>query len=133
MPDMIENYYEKVRGKMLEKDKPVFCEDEKEFFFAGGQVTSYLLSQSEAKDLKHSASDIITNAKNVKILKKKLEGLFFYYNHALSNKNFRFNNLYSMVMGYDSEVSTKEYMDYFLAGMLCKNMLYEKKEEKNND
>lgn len=130
MPDMIASYYEKVRGKMLEKDQVVGCEDDQEFFFTAGQVTSYLLSQSEAKDLKHSASDVVINTKNARLLKDKLAGLFFIYNHALSKNNYRFNNLYSMVMGYKSEASTKEYMDCFLAGMLCRNMLYEKKEEK---
>jgi len=132
MSNILENYYEKVKTKMLEKDKTVVCDDEKEFFFTAGQVTSYLLSQSEAKDLKHSASDFVINAKDVKKVKDRLKELFMTYNHAISKNNTRFNNLFSMVMGYESNALTKEYLDYLLLGVVCNNMLYEKKEDKKS-
>lgn len=115
----------------MEGTQPI-CDNDEEFFFTCGQLTRYLFSLSEAAEPKHSFVESFLRAKNSSVLKTKLEELYITYGHAiLLKKSFRFNNLMSMVMGYKVDSELKGYHDYFLAGFLGKNLIYEKKQEAN--
>ena len=60
-------------------------------------------------------------------LKTKLRQLFVKYNYDMDqDKDLRFKNLYSMIIGY--EVEDKINTDLIIAGYLNSNLIYEKKE-----
>lgn len=105
------------------------CDSDKEFFFTCGQLTRYLLSLSEAAEPKHSFVESYIKAKDSSVLKRKIKELYVTYGHAISLKSIRFDNLMSMVVGYETDAVLKDYDDYFLAGFLSKNLIYEKKQE----
>lgn len=130
MADFVKEMMDKTRAKRDMKEETAVCEDDREFFFVSGQVARYLLSQSEADDIKHSSVESLIRVKDAKILKTKLKDLYYVYGHKLSlNKALRFDNLMSMVMGYESTALLKTYEDYFLTGFLSKNTLWEKVEK----
>jgi len=128
MSDFILELTDLVRIKRdLEVEQP-HCDTDKEFFFVCGQLARYLFSLSEAAEPKHSFAESLIKSKDSTVLKRKLKDLYVTYGHRILLKSMRFNNLMSMVIGYSTDVMLKEYEDYFLAGFLSKNLLYEKKQ-----
>lgn len=97
-----------------------------EFSYAIGQLSYYLLSQNKGNKRKHSLFSPILNAKRVKKIRFELENLFKKYNHEIGMNSLKFNNLYRMVLGFDSEKIDTEFL---LGGYLANNIMYEKKED----
>lgn len=131
MADFILELTEKARAKRDTEDRQPCCESDEEFFFVCGQLARYFFSLSEAAEPKHSYVERVIKCKDAKVLKKRLEELYIKYGHAINLNSMRFNNLLSMVVGFDTDAVLKEYEDYFLAGFLSKSLLYEKKEKKD--
>lgn len=126
MADVILNIKDILRNKVFSKDENKIDSD-KEYFFAVGQLTSFLLSKSKGKNKPLSLANPIINAKNDEIIKTKLRQLFVKYNYDMDqDKDLRFKNLYSMIIGY--EVEGKINTDLIIAGYLNSNLIYEKKE-----
>lgn len=126
MADVILNIKDTLRNKVFSKDENKIDSD-KEYFFAVGQLTSFLLSKSKGKNKPLSLANPIINAKNDEIIKTKLRQLFVKYNYDMDqDKDLRFKNLYSMIIGY--EVEDKINTDLIIAGYLNSNLIYEKKE-----
>lgn len=126
MADVILNIKDILRNKVFSKDENKIDSD-KEYFFAVGQLTSFLLSKSKSKNKPLSLANPIINAKNDEIIKTKLRQLFVKYNYDMDqDKDLRFKNLYSMIIGY--EVEGKINTDLIIAGYLNSNLIYEKKE-----
>ena len=126
MSDVILNIKDTLRNKVFSKDENKIDSD-KEYFFAVGQLTSFLLSKSRGKNKPLSLANPIINAKNDEIIKTKLRQLFVKYNYDMDqDKDLRFKNLYSMIIGY--EVEDKINTDLIIAGYLNSNLIYEKKE-----
>jgi CRISPR-associated protein Csh1 len=129
MADFILELGDRVRRKRdFETEQPC-CDDDKEFFFVCGQLARFLFSLSEAAEPKHSLAESLIKSKDSNVLKKRLKELYVTYGHNILLKSMRFNNLMSMAIGYSADTMLKEYEDYFLAGFLSKNLLYEKKQE----
>lgn len=114
----------KINSKDTEK-----IESEKEYYYAVGQLVSYFISLSEAKEKNHSLANPFFNIRNDESLKKKLKQYFLKYNYKLKYVGSRFNNLYAMIENYDNV--SKVDQDAIIAGYINSSLIYEaKKEEK---
>lgn len=126
MADILMGIRDTLKHKIIEKGEDKI-ESDKEYFFAVGQLTSFLLSKSKGKNKPLSLANPIINAKNDKIIKTKLEQLYMKYNYDLDLvKDIRFKNLYTMIIGYEIEGDINK--DLIIAGYLSSNIIYEKKE-----
>lgn len=126
MADILFKTRESLKEKVLE-NKEDYIESDKEYFYAVGQLTSYLLGKSKGKNKPLSLANPIINAKNDKTIKENLFRLYKKYNYDLDlKKDIRFKKLYSMVLGY--EVEGKIQGDLITAGYLSGNIIFEKKE-----
>nr|WP_246517095.1 type I-B CRISPR-associated protein Cas8b/Csh1 [Clostridium aciditolerans] len=130
MADVILDVKENLRNKIsVGGDQEI--ENDKEYFFAVGQLVSFFLSQSKSKKKPLSLANPFINAKKDEMIKEKLKALFKKYNYDLKGNIFRFRNLYSMVAGY--EVNNKINDDMIIAGYLHSNLLFEKSNKENQD
>lgn len=125
MEETMSNVTEMLRNKINAKED-FECETEEEFYFAVGQVISYLLSLSKQKEATHARINPILNSKNEEKLKSNLCLLFKKYNYAIARPNKRFDNLYRMVSMYHMEDKVNQ--DMIIAGYLSNNLIYEKAE-----
>lgn len=128
MPDVLTGIADKLRLKVNgnSTDK---IESDMEYYFAAGQVVSYLISLNRSNKKMHSLINPILNCKSDLKLKGEIEKLFKKYNYTIKNENKRFNNMLSMVLGYIPEGEVKT--DQLIAGYLYSNLIYEKKEGGN--
>lgn len=125
MADIIHELKSILRVKINEKDTEKI-DDDKEYYFAIGQLISYLLSKSKGKKRPHSLANQFINSKNNEDLKEKLRKLYVKYSYDLDINSKRFNNLYAMIVGYlpEGKVDT----DLVIAGYLNSSLIYEKSE-----
>ena len=86
------------------------------------QITDYIMYKLNNEIAANNFVDELVNEIN-KLFKK--------YNYAIKKDNKRFNNLYSMILGYKS--SSKINDDLLIAGYLNSNLIYEKMEDKDNE
>lgn len=126
MADIIFNMKEKLRKKISVKETD-FIESDTEYFFAVGQLVSFFISRSKGKKKPLSLANPFINAKKDEIIKEKLTALYKKYDYDIENYNYKFKNLFSMVMGY--EIDGKIDDDMIIAGYLHSNLIYEKVEE----
>lgn len=128
MADIIQDIKSALRIKVNEKDTDKIDND-KEYYFAVGQLVSYLLSKSKAKKKPHSLSNQFVNSKNNEDIKEKLRKLYIKYSYDPDINGKRFNNLYAMIVGYVPEGKVDN--DLMIAGYLNSNIIYEKIEGEN--
>lgn len=126
MADIIYDIKNNLRVKINLKNTDVL-ENDKEYYFAVGQLISYLLSKSKSKNKKHSLLNPFINAKNNDVIKEKLKNLYKKYNYDIDEKNLRVKNLYAMIVSY--EVENKVDQDMIIAGYLHSNLIYESNKE----
>lgn len=118
---------EKINSKLTSK-----IESDNEYYFAVGQVSSYLLSLNKSSKKMHSLINPLLNCKTDQKLKAQLEMLFKKYNYAIKKESKRFNNFSSMVLGYQAESQVNDNM--LVAGYLYSSLIYESnKGEEVND
>lgn len=133
MGDCIRNVMDKLREKLNLKEL-VCCSSDEEFYFTAGQVTYFILAQSEAKNKTYGMIEPFIHAKTSQDLKNKLKEIFNTYKHAIRLDNLRFKNAYSMVMGYECESKFQGKMqDMYYAGLMANNIMFEKKEYSNRN
>jgi len=113
---------EKINSKETEK-----IESDNEYYFAVGQISSYLLSLNKSSKRMHSLINPILNCKTDEKLKLQLEMLFKKYNYAIVKESKRFNNFSAMVLGYEAEGKVNDNM--LTAGYLYSSLIYEKNKE----
>lgn len=135
------NYF-KIEGKMdmgdrvvslkgtlrqrLQQEDVGLCTDD-EFYFAAGQITSYLVGRTQAAKPKQDLYEKYMHCNNASRLKDRIIADYNVYKYDIALKYKKFNKLFSAVMGYDT--ASKIQMDLFLAGLTASNILLEKKEE----
>lgn len=130
MADILMGIRKGLRNKVLE-NKEDAIESDREYFFAVGQLTSYLIGKSKGKNKPLSLANPIINAKNDEIIKSNLFKLYKKYNYDLDLvKDVRFKRLYTMVLGY--EVEGRIQGDFITAGYLSGNIIFEKVEREEN-
>lgn len=129
MGDLIRATIDESRDQINSKDI-VSCNSDEQFYFLAGQLSYYLLSQSETANKTFGLFEPILQAKTGDQLKRKLDHLFSAYHHAISMHNLKFKNAFSMVMGYQVKGKIEGLQkDMLLAGLMAKNLFFEKREE----
>jgi CRISPR-associated protein Csh1 len=126
MADQIYPIYQALRAKIAQKEYSQIDED-REYFYAVGQITSFFLSRNKGKKKPLSMGNPIINAKRDEVIKRRLRALFFKYNYDVEQNAMRCKNLYAMVLKYVPEGSVDS--DMIIAGYLDRNMIYEKSEK----
>lgn len=126
MGDILTKVMEDVKTKVKAKEFiPIGNDDE--FYYCIGQLTYYLCSLSEAKSKNQNMYNSIIKAQSSKKIKDILKHLYKVYNYKIGNANLKFNNLFSMIMGY--EPTKKSNVDMIICGLTTNNVIYTKKEE----
>lgn len=126
MGDILTKVMEDVKTKVKAKEFiPIGSDDE--FYYCIGQLTYYLCSLSEAKSKNQNMYNSIIKAQSSKKIKDILKHLYKVYNYKIGNANLNFNNLFSMIMGY--EPTKKSNVDMIICGLTTNNVIYTKKEE----
>jgi len=128
MANIIQDIKSALRVKVNEKDTDKI-ENDKEYYFAVGQLVSYLLSKSKGKKKPHSLANQFINSRNNEDIKDKLRKLYVKYSYDPNINGKRFNNLYAMIVGYVPEGKVDN--DLMIAGYLNSNLIYEKNEGEN--
>jgi CRISPR-associated protein Csh1 len=133
MGDVIKNLNELLKDKLNQKELTI-CSSDEEFYFTVGQLTYYILYQSEAKDKSYGMIEPFIHAKTSQDLKNKLKDIFTLYKHAINLDYLRFKNAFSMVMGYDCNAKfTGRMQDMYYAGLMSNNILFSKSEKNNEE
>lgn len=134
MADVIFDLKNNLRVKISQKNTS-YIENDREYFFAVGQLVSYFISRSKGKKKPLSLANPVINAKKDKAIKDKLKALYKKYNYDIESHNIKFKSLYAMVMSYEIKERIDE--DIIIAGYLHSNLLYESaqnnKEVKDNE
>ncbi|MEW9939670.1 type I-B CRISPR-associated protein Cas8b/Csh1 [Clostridium butyricum] len=125
MADIVHDLKSTLRDKINEKDTNKIDND-KEYYFAVGQLISYLLSKSKGKKRPHSLANQFINSKSNDDLKGKLKKIYVKYSYDPDINSKRFNNLYAMIVGYLPEGNVNT--DLVIAGYLNSSLIYEKSE-----
>lgn len=126
MGDILTKVMEDVKTKVKAKEFiPIGSDDE--FYYCIGQLIYYLCSLSEAKSKNQNMYNSIIKAQSSKKIKDILKHLYKVYNYKIGNANLKFNNLFSMIMGY--EPTKKSNVDMIICGLTTNNVIYTKKEE----
>lgn len=104
-------------------------ENDEEYYYAVGQLVSYLLSLSKAKDKNQSLLNPFINAKNDAIIKQKILQIYKKYNYCIPCNAKRVNNMLAMVEGYipDSEQMVNQEM--IVLGYVENSLIYAKEEK----
>ncbi|WP_392486912.1 type I-B CRISPR-associated protein Cas8b/Csh1 [Haloimpatiens sp. FM7315] len=130
MADILKGIKESLRAKLNEKDTPSI-ESDSEYYFSVGQLTSYFISLSKGKNKVHSLANPIINAKTDMRIKDELKKLYKKYNYTIKTGNIKFKNLYCMIASYVPQGKIQE--DIVIAGYLNSSLIYEKKENEDNN
>ncbi|QAA33498.1 type I-B CRISPR-associated protein Cas8b/Csh1 [Clostridium manihotivorum] len=129
MADIIKNLKENLKNKINSKETESI-ESDNEYFFAIGQLVNFFLSKSKGKKKPHSLANPFINAKENKFLKEKLMALYKKYNYDIEKNGKRFNNLYGMIVSYETEAKVNQ--DMILAGYLHSSLIYESDKKEDN-
>ena len=125
MGDRLSDLMSSLRNKII-SEQTFDIDGEDEYYFAVGQLVSYLISLNKSNNKTHNLINPILNCKDDKKLKQEIAKLFKKYNYDINKSNKKFNKLASMVLSY---VPEKEFNTTLLiAGYLSNNLIYEKKE-----
>jgi CRISPR-associated protein Csh1 len=123
MGDQLEKLRDGLREKINSDVTSSFDRDE-EYYFGIGQIISFLISKSKSSKTVHSLINPIINSKSEERIRENIKKLFKKYNYDINKNNKRFNNLYSMISGYNSGKIVND--DLIIAGYLYTNLIYEK-------
>lgn len=128
MGEIISELQNGVKKKVF-ADKVVPLENDKEYYYAVGQLAAYLISLSKAKDKNHSLLNPFMNAKSDENIKRRLLQIYKKYNYNIPDNYKRVKNLLAMVEGYvpDGEVD----QEAIVLGYACDNLIYTKEEKKD--
>ena len=131
MADILNEIASGLREKINNKETNKI-ESDNEYYFAVGQISSYLLSLNRSSSKMHSLINPLLNCRTDEKLKLQLQMFFKKYNYRIKKESKRFNNFSAMVLGYQVEGKVNDNM--LIAGYLYSNLIYEsKKEEENKD
>ena len=128
MGDIIKDLKSNLKEKLSKEETDTFTSDE-EYYFAIGQLASYLLSQSKSKSKPHSSVNPFINTKNNDVIKKRLKNIYLKYNYNIYGKKVK--NIYAMIVSYSPVGKVNQ--DMILAGYLHNNLIYESNKEENSN
>ena len=99
MGEIITGVTESVKRK-INADRTLPLENDTEYYYAVGQLVSYLLSLSKSKDNSQSLLNPFLNAKSDEEIKRRLLQIYKKYNYRIHANNRRARNLLALVEGY---------------------------------
>lgn len=124
--------YSKLRENMERKvssDVLIPLENDREYYYAVGQMAAYLLSLNKAKEKNHSLLNPFLNAKNDEMIKRRLLQIYKKYNYSIPAYFKRVKKLLGMVEGYEPDGEVDQEM--IILGYVSDSMIYSKEEKKN--
>ncbi|OON99503.1 MAG: hypothetical protein ATN35_12235 [Epulopiscium sp. Nele67-Bin004] len=131
MADVANKLIGELTQKVSSKSNEVLESDE-QYYVAVGQMLYYLQSYSKAGKNMQNFINPVLNSKSDKRIKDILMQLYKRYNYDMYAGSRRFNNLYSMVLGYTPENKVDE--NFIIYGYLTNNILFTKeKGEQTNE
>ncbi len=122
MADVIYEIKNSLRDK-VNSNKTESISTDTEYYFAVGQLISYLLSKSKSKNVPHHLINGFINSKTDKMIKERLRNLYKKYNYDDNMNSKRTKNLYAMILSYVPSKTIDE--DFIIAGFLHSNLIYE--------
>ena len=131
MADIVTDLRESIRAKVLSKDEEVVTNNDREYYYAVGQLMAYFISLSKASKKTQSLINPVLNARNDVVIKERLLQLYKKYNYAIEAYATRVKRLYSMILGYESESKVDQEM--ILLGYMDNNVIYTKTEEEKTE
>ncbi|WHH60986.1 hypothetical protein [Petroclostridium sp. X23] len=123
MGDNIEKLYNSISDKISTKDFAK-CSSDEEYFFLCGQLLYFISSKSKSDKSDYRMLEQFMNLKNINNLNRELVSILNRYKYAISSKDKRFKQAFSMIMGYSASEELSHMEDIFLAGFLSKNLIY---------
>jgi len=126
MKDVMIDIRNSLREKINQRDY-VSIESDKEYFYAVGQMIGYFISLNKSSKKMHSLFNQFLLLKRDEQLKESLKRLFMKYNYAIEVTSPRFQQMYGMINSYVADAPIDH--TYLIAGYICNNLIYEKKEE----
>ena len=122
-----------IKERVTSKEEVKMPINDKEYYYAVGQIAAYFISLSKAGKKSQSMINLVINISDDRVLKERLIQLYKKYNYAIDHYNVRFKNLFAMILGYkpaaQTDRQTKDEMILF--GYMDSNSIYTKKEENN--
>lgn len=121
MADIATKIRTSVKDKVMSKEEVVMPSDDKEYYYAVGQLLSYFIFKSRAGKRMQSMINPVLNAKRDNVIKMRLFQLYKKYNYDISIYNYHMKNLYAMILGYKPKNKVNQEMILF--GYLDENIL----------
>lgn len=121
MADIATNVRKNVKEKIMSKEDLIMPSDDKEYYYAVGQLLSYFIFKSRAGKRMQSMINPVLNAKRDNIIKMRLFQLYKKYNYDISIHNYNMKKLYAMILGYEPQNKVNQEMILF--GYLDENIL----------
>ena len=121
MVDTATKVRENIKEKVLSKNEVTMPSNDEEYYYAVGQLLSYLIFKSRAGKKMQSMVNPVLNAKRDNVIKMRLFQLYKKYNYDISIYNYHMKNLYAMILGYKPKNKVNQEMILF--GYLDENIL----------
>lgn len=133
MAEVATEIRESIKERVMSKEKVKMPINDKEYYYAVGQLATYFISLSKAGKKSQSMINPVINISDDRVLKERLIQLYKKYNYAIDHYNVRFKNLFAMILAYkpDAQTDRQTKDEMILFGYMDNNSIYAKKEENN--
>ncbi|SEN38899.1 CRISPR-associated protein Csh1 [Megamonas sp. Calf98-2] len=133
MAEIATEIRESIKERVTSKEEVKMPINDKEYYYAVGQLAAYFISLSKAGKKSQSMINLVINISDDRVLKERLIQLYKKYNYAIDHYNVRFKNLFAMILGYkpDAQADRQTKDEMILFGYMDSNSIYTKKEENN--
>lgn len=126
MAEIATEIRESIKERVTSKEEVKMPINDKEYYYAVGQIAAYFISLSKAGKKSQSMINLVINISDDRVLKERLIQLYKKYNYAIDHYNVRFKNLFAMILGYkpaaQTDRQTKDEMILF--GYMDSNSIY---------
>lgn len=133
MAEVATEIRESIKERVTSKEEVKMPINDKEYYYAVGQLAAYFISLSKAGKKSQSMINPVINISDDRVLKERLIQLYKKYNYAIDHYNVRFKNLFAMILAYKPDAKTDRQTkdEMILFGYMDNNSIYAKKEENN--
>lgn len=133
MAEIATEIRESIKERVTSKEEVKMPINDKEYYYAVGQLAAYFISLSKAGKKSQSMINLVINISDDRVLKERLIQLYKKYNYTIDHYNVRFKNLFAMILGYkpDAQTDRQTKDEMILFGYMDSNSIYTKKEENN--
>lgn len=133
MAEIATEIRESIKERVTSKEEVKMPINDKEYYYAVGQIAAYFISLSKAGKKSQSMINLVINISDDRVLKERLIQLYKKYNYAIDHYNVRFKNLFAMILAYkpDAQTDRQTKDEMILFGYMDSNSIYTKKEENN--